>query len=69
MPREGGLGLVGRNAGAVVLDSDGSVAALLDGDEDLRGTGVDGVFDQFLDDGRGSFDDLAGGDLLDDVGW
>ena len=38
-------------------------ASLLDGNRDLSGGGVDGVFDEFLDDGSGSFDDLAGGDL------
>ena len=37
--------------------------------EICRGTGVDGVFDQFLDDGSGAFDDFAGGDLSGDVGW
>ena len=56
------------DAGAVVLDSDGSRAALFDGHRDLRGAHVDGVFDQFLDDGGGSFDDLTGGDLRGDGG-
>ena len=37
--------------------------------EILRGAGVDGVFYQFLDHGRGPFDDFAGGDLRGDVGW
>jgi len=31
------------------------------------GAGVDGVFDQFLDHARGTFDHLAGGDAVDDL--
>ena len=46
----------------------GSRAALFDGDRDLGGAGVDGVFDEFLDDVGGTFEDLAGGDLSGDVG-
>ena len=34
---------------------------------DLSCAGVDGVLGEFLDDGGGSFDDLAGGDLRGDV--
>ena len=60
--------LVGGDAGAVVLDPDGSGAALLDGDRDLVGVGVEGIFDEFLDDGGRSFDDFTGGDLGGDVG-
>ena len=49
---------------AVVLDADEPLAALLDGDRDPRGTGVEGVLDQLLDDGYGTLDHLAGRDLV-----
>ena len=38
-----------------------------DVDGDLAGAGVEAVLDQFLDDGCGALDDLAGGDLVDQV--
>ena len=63
MSREGSFDLVSRDAGAVVLNPDGSGAALFDGDRDPGGAGVDGVFDEFLDGAPGLLDDLAGGDL------
>ena len=43
-----------------------STAALLDVDVDAAGAGIDGVFQQLLDDAGRPFDDLAGGDLVDD---
>src|SRR6185312_11442746 len=36
-------------------------------DVDAARAGVDGVFDQFLDHARGTFDHLAGGDAVDDL--
>ena len=65
---EGRLHLVAGDAGAVVLDLDGSRSALFDGHRDLGGAGVDGVFDQFLDYGGWPFYDLTGGDLRGDGG-
>lgn len=32
----------------------------------MGGVGVDAVFDEFFDDGCGSFNDLASGDLIDE---
>ena len=42
---------------------------MLNGDRDLSAAGVNGVFDELLDDGGGSFDDLAGRDLRGKGGW
>jgi hypothetical protein len=42
-----------------------ALAATGCGDLDARGAGIDGVFDQFLGSAGRSFDDLAGGDLVD----
>jgi len=50
---------------AVVGDPDAFRAAGLDCDADPGGVGVDAVFDQFLDNGGGPLDDLAGRDPLD----
>jgi len=36
-------------------------------DVDAAGPGIDGVFDQFLDYARGTFDHFAGGDAVDDL--
>ena len=71
----GGVGLDAQqrvvliHAAAVVGDGDGLEPGLFDADGDLVGAGVDGVFDELLDDGGGAFDDLAGGDLIADVFW
>ena len=53
---------------AVVLDADLLLAAELDVDRQPAGAGVDRVLDQFLDDRGGPLDDLAGGDLVGEVG-
>ena len=50
----------------IVDDLDEFASALLDGDADAGRTGVNGIFDEFLDDGGGAFDDFAGGDLVDE---
>ena len=67
-PREGGGHLVGGDAGAVVLDPDGLVPPCSMETVTWGGTGVDGVFDEFLGDRGGAFDDFAGSDLGGDVG-
>src|SRR5205085_7669768 len=59
--------VVGGDAAAVVDDADQLGAALVQVDVNALRAGVDGVFEQFLDDAGGPFDDLAGGDLGDDV--
>ena len=55
------------HAAAVVGDADPPPAAAIGEDVDPAGAGVDGVFDQFLDHARGTFDHLAGGDAVDDL--
>ena len=57
---------VGRDAAAVVADADQAHAAFLQVDVDAARAGVERVLDQFLDHGRRAFDDLAGGDLVDE---
>ena len=57
-----------RNSEAVVDDPDQASAAVFDLDRDVGRAGIDGVFDQFLDDGSGPFDDFAGGDAIDQRG-
>ena len=66
MTGEGQRQIVGVDAAAVIDDANQFGAALLDLDIDAPAAGIDGVFEQFLDDAGGSFDDLAGGDLADD---
>ncbi len=52
------------HAVAVVGDADELAAAGFDLDADAGGSGVEGVFEEFFDDGGGALDDLAGGDLV-----
>ena len=52
---------------AVIGDADQAASAGLDFDGDARGLGIEGIFDQFLDDAGGAFDHFAGGDLVGDV--
>jgi len=56
-----------RNAGAVVADANQLASALLQRDLHAAGPGVETVLDQFLDHRGRPFDDLAGGDLVDEV--
>ena len=50
---EGQRQVVGVDAAAVIDDADQLDAALLDLDIDATGAGIDGVFEQFLDDAGG----------------
>jgi len=59
--------LVAGDAAPVVAHPQQPQSALLDLDLDLPGAGVDGVLDQFLDRRGGPLDDLAGGDLVDEL--
>ena len=63
---QGELG--GGNARTVVDDAEEGAAAVFDLDGDVGCAGVEGVFDQLLDDGSGALDDLTGGDAIDQVG-
>ena len=65
---EGQRQVVGVDAAAVVGDANQLDAALLHVHVDATGAGVEGVFEQFLEDAGRPFDDLAGGDLVDDQG-
>ena len=55
----------GGDAAAVVAHADQADAAFLQVDLDAARAGVERVLHQFLDHGRRPFDDLAGGDLVD----
>ncbi len=63
--RQGQLG--GGDAVAVVLDADRPHAAADQADDDLPGPGVDGVVEQLAHHRGRSLDDLAGGDLADQL--
>ena len=68
MPQKGDAGILGRHAAAVVGHTDHGGAAVPDLDRDLVGTGVKGVFHQFLDDRGRALDHLAGGDQVGNMG-
>ena len=67
VPLQRQLGVIRRHPLAVVFDAHQALAAKLDGHRDASGAGVDGVFDQLLDDRRRALDDLAGGDLVGEL--
>ena len=70
---EGQCQFAGGDAAAIIGDADFGHAAVADGYGDAGGTGVQGVFDQFLDHRDGAFNDFAGGDLGSScwmgIGW
>ena len=53
------------DAGPIVAGADEFLASFLEFEDDACGLGVDGVFEEFLDDAGRPLDDLAGGDLVD----
>jgi len=59
-------GILARHTAAVVADSNTLTTAVFDREIDRGRAGVERVLDQFLDDGRWAFDDLARGDLVGD---
>ncbi len=63
---EGKRQVVGRDAAAIIDDANRLDAALLDFHVDPRSAGIDGIFEQLLDDAGGAFDDLARRDFVDD---
>ena len=67
MARERERELVARDAAAVVAHAAKRDAAGLDLDLDAARAGVEAVLDQFLDHRRRPLDDLAGGDLVDEL--
>jgi hypothetical protein len=64
---EGEEGVVAGHAAAVVGNTDEAAAAGFDFDADAGGASVERILQQFLDDGGGAVDDLAGGDLVGDL--
>ena len=68
VPLDGEPRVVGLHALAVVFDADLLLAAELDVDRQPAGAGVDRVLDELLDDGGRPLDDLAGGNLIGEVG-
>ena len=55
------------DSGAVIDNADQRETALADLDGDLRGAGVERIFDQLFDDGGGALDDLPRGDAVHDL--
>ncbi len=64
---EGEQRVVAYHAAAVVHDADELAAAAFDLDADAGGAGIERVFEQFLDHGRGTVHHFAGGDLVGDL--
>ena len=67
MPFECETDFVRGNAAAVVADPDQRRAAMIELDLDARRVRVERVLHEFLDDRRRPLDDLAGGDLTDEL--
>ncbi len=67
MALEGEQRVVAHHAAAVVRDADELAAAAFDFDADAGGAGIERVFEQFLDHGRGTVHHFAGGDLVGDL--
>ena len=68
MARDGQRQVVGVNSLAVVRDANELGAPVDDLDIDAGGQGIEAVLQEFLDDAARAFDDLTGGDLVDDEG-
>ena len=68
MARQGQRQFVLTDANTVVTHPDALLAALLDIDLDQAGTGIQAVLQQLLDHRGRPFDDLTGGNLIDQLG-
>lgn len=55
------------DARSVVFDMDELFAGVFQMDFDGRGPGIDRILNAFFDDGGGAFNNLARGDLCDDI--
>src|SRR5262249_49495566 len=64
---EGEREVLGGDAAAVIDHADQLGAPLFHLDVDARAARIDAVFEELLEDAGGALDDLAGGDLGDDV--
>ena len=67
LDRQHQVGLV--HAMSVVLDADQALSARCRGDRDALCSSIECIFDQFLDDAGRPLDDLAGGNLVDQIVW
>ena len=65
---DGEADIVGSHADAVIGDADEVAPTLANLDAHRERTGIEGILDQFLHDGRGPLDDLARRDLADEFG-
>ena len=68
MAQEGGAGILGGHAAAIVRDPQKGHAAVPDFKGDLGGTGIHGVFQQFLGNAGGTLHHLTGGNQIGDMG-
>jgi len=68
MALEGQRQFIGWNARPVIADRHQGDTALLGIHFDAPSARIECIFDEFLRQGRGSLDDLAGSDLIDQVG-
>jgi hypothetical protein len=64
---EGKESVVADHAATVVSDADKAAATGFDFDADVSSSGIEGVLQEFFDDGGGTVDDFAGGDLVGDL--
>ncbi len=69
MARQRQRQFLGRDSDPVVTHAAELDPALLDIDVHRRRAGVEAVFQQFLQHGCRALYDLAGGDLIDQLGW
>ena len=68
MTEKGRLRVVGAHAAAVIGDAQEGHAAVLNLHGNVSGSGVHGVFQQFLDDAGRTLHHLAGGDEIGHMG-
>ena len=68
VPQKCGAGILGFHAAAVIGDPQEGHAAVADLHRYFGGTGVYGIFQQFLDHGCGPFHHLTGGDEVGNMG-
>ena len=68
MPQKGHPGILRGHAAAVIRDPDAGGAPILDGNGDVSGPGVKGVFHQLLDDGGRPLHHFAGGNHIRHMG-
>ena len=68
MAVDGDDGVRRAHATAIIAHTNQLLSAKVDGDGDACGTGIERVLDEFLHDGGGALHDLAGRDLVGEIG-